>query len=428
MAWSPAGKRDDVSTSLGPLEHGHVVIIGGGPGGTACALALQRMAAEMGRDIHLTIVEGKQFVGEMHYNQCLGVLAPPLMDLLWDRLGVKFPYQLSRNEISRYILHTAREQITLDDKNQPSIALRRVQYDAYMLETVKEHGISVVPARAVDLEFHDDQVVVYTDSTPLTADVIVGAFGMDEGSSAMFDRLTHYRPPKALSSIVTKIHTSQEFMQAFGPCIHAFLPSIPNIEFGGMTSKGNHVSINIAGSNIDTNLMELFLCQPEVRGLLPNPPGCPDDSQTDLQFYKGRIPRSQASGYFGDRYVVVGDAAGLVRAFKGKGVTTAVITGIRAAETILQHGISEMAFREHYYASNKDIIQDLPYGQAMRYFTIFLARFHLLDPVIRAAQNNPALQSALFDAASAHAPYRHVIQQSLHLNIVYAVLRAFVNK
>src|SRR5512136_1470371 len=101
------------------------------------------MAAEMGRDIQLTIVEGKQFVGEMHYNQCVGVLSPPLPDLLWDRLGVKFPYQLSRSEIRQYVIHTAREQITLDDPHEPAIALRRVQYDAYMLETVKERGIAV---------------------------------------------------------------------------------------------------------------------------------------------------------------------------------------------------------------------------------------------------------------------------------------------
>jgi flavin-dependent dehydrogenase len=404
-----------------------VVIIGGGPGGTACALALYHMATEMGRTIQITVVEGKQFVGEMHYNQCLGVLAPPLMDLLWDRLGVKFPYQLSRGEISRYVLHTGHEQITLDDKNQPSIALRRVQYDAYMLETVKEHGISVVPARAVDLEFHDDRVVVYTDNTPLEADVIVGAFGMDEGSSAMFDRLTPYHPPKALSSIVTKIHPSPEYMQAFGPCIHAFLPAIPNIEFGGMTSKGNHLSINIAGSQIDTDLMKIFLNQPEVRGLLPDSSESPMNYLSDIPFYKGRIPRSQAKGYFGDRFVVVGDAAGLVRAFKGKGVTTAVITGIRAAETILLHGISEWAFHDHYYSANKDIIQDLPYGQAMRYFTIFLARFHLLDPVIRAAKNDLNLQSALFDAASAHAPYRHVIRQSLQPKVISAVFRAWIN-
>ena len=123
-----------------------------------------------------------------------GFLSPPLPDLLLDRLGVKFPYQLCRSEISRYVVHTAQEQITLNDQEQPSIALRRVQYDAYMLEAVKERGISVFPARAVDLEFHDEHVVVYTENAPLEADVIVGAFGMDDGSSAMFNRLTTYLP------------------------------------------------------------------------------------------------------------------------------------------------------------------------------------------------------------------------------------------
>lgn len=414
--------------SLGPLEQGHVVIIGGGPGGTACALALQRMAAEMGREIRITVVEGKQFVGEMHYNQCVGVLSPPLPELLWNHLGVKFPYLLFRSAISQYVIHTAREQITLTDKTQHSIALRRVQYDAFMLETVKNRGITVVPARAMDLEFHDEHVVVYTDNSPFEADVIVGAFGMDDGSTAMFNRLTPYRPPHALSSIVTKYHPSPEDMKTFGTSIHAFLPANPKIEFGGVTPKGNHLTINIAGSDVDADLMIAFLNQPEVREVLPKFNGDIEFNPLELQFYKGRFPRSLARGYYGDRYVLVGDAAGLVRAFKGKGVTSAVLTGIRAAETILQHGISEQAFFNHYCSLNKDITQDLPYGQVMRQFTIFLAHYRLLDPVIRAAKHNPQLQSALFDAVSAHAPYRQVIKQSLHLDIMMAVLRAWIKK
>lgn len=403
-----------------------MVIIGGGPGGTACALALQRMAGEMGRTIKLTIIEGKQFVGEMHYNQCVGVLSPPLPDLLLDRLGVKFPYQLSRGEIKRYVIHTAREQITLEDSHQPSIALRRVQYDAYMLEAVKERGITVIPARAVDIEFHADRAVVYTDNVPIDADVIVGAFGMDEGTSAMFTRLTPYHPPQALASIVTKYHPSPEAMETFGPCIHAFLPANPKIEFGGITMKGNHLTINIAGGDVDADLMKTFLEQPEVRRVLPDGDHHDRISTTGLQFYKGRFPCSQAKGYYGDRYVLVGDAAGLVRAFKGKGVTSAIITGIRAAETVLQHGISGYAFFNYYRSLNQDITQDLPYGQAMRYFTIFLAHYRLLDPVIRAAKQNRQLQSALFDAVSANAPYRLVIQQSIQPGIILAVLRAWM--
>jgi flavin-dependent dehydrogenase len=417
-----------LNKSLGPLIDGHVVIIGGGPGGTACALALQRMAAEMGRKIRLTVVEGKQFVGEMHYNQCVGVLSPPLPQLLTERLGVRFPYRLCRSQITSYVIHTAREQITLNDEKQPSNALRRVQYDAYMLDQVKQRGITVIPARVYDLEFHDDHVVVYTDNSPFEAQVVVGAFGMDEGSSAMFDRLTSYRPPKALSSIVTKYHPKQEAMDAFGPTIHAFLPKNPRIEFGGITPKGNHLTINIAGSRVDSDLMMTFLAQPEVRNVLPSLDGESGFNFQDLQFYKGRFPCSLAQGYYGDRYVLVGDAAGLVRAFKGKGVTSAVITGIRAAETILQQGISKQAFYDHYCSANQDITKDLPYGQVMRYFTIFLAHYRLLDPVLRAAKQSPQLQSALFDAVSAHATYRQVVKQSLHLNVIWSVLRVWAQR
>ncbi len=414
-----------MATGLGPLQHGHVVIIGGGPGGTACALRLQRLSAEQGTFTKITLIEGKQFVGEIHYNQCVGVLSPPLPEILEDSLDVPFPYRLCRSQITSYILHTAREQITLAE-SEPSNALRRVQYDEYMLDQVEQRDITIIPARAVDLEFHDEHVVVYTDSSSIEADAVVGAFGMDEGSSALFQRVTAYRPPSALSSIVTKYHPQPQDMEAFGTGIHAYLPANPRIEFGGITPKGNHLTINIAGSRVNTDLMQSFLAQPEVRAVIPGIDGRRDQNPDDLQFYKGRFPCSQAHGYYGDRYVLVGDAAGLVRAFKGKGVTSAVITGIRAAETILRDGISKKAFHDHYCALNQDITGDLPYGQVMRQLTILLAHYRLLDPIIRAARQSPKLQSALYDAVSAHAPYRQVIAQSLHPSVVGAVLRAWV--
>ena len=173
--------------------------------------------------------------------------------------------------------------------------------------------------------------------------------------------------------------------------------------------------------------MKTFLAMPEVCAVLPDFNLDGGAHRTELQFYKGRIPCSQARGYYGDRFVLVGDAAGLVRAFKGKGVTFAVITGIRAAETILQHGISGYAFFDHYRALNKDITQDLPYGQAMRHFTNFLSHHRLLDPVIRAAKDNSSLRSALFEAASASAPYRQVIRQSFRPEVILAILRAWIS-
>jgi flavin-dependent dehydrogenase len=295
-----------------------------------------------------------------------------------------------------------------------------------MLDAAAACGIRVVPARAVDIEFHAGSVLVYTENAPLEGDVVVGAFGLDAGSAAMFAQATDYRAPQSLSSVVTKYHPGPDGMAAFGAYIHAFLPANPAIEFGAVTPKANHLTINIAGPEADASLMEEFLRQPPVQAVLPNLDRARQYDRNDLRFFKGRFPCSLARGYYGDRFVMVGDAAGLVRAFKGKGVTSAVQTGIRAAHTILEAGISRRAFDDHYRRANADILRDLPYGQGMRRLTLLMARFGLFAPVLRGARRSPDLRTALFDAVSAHAPYSEVLAHTLRPAPALAVLRGLL--
>ncbi|MDD5467876.1 MAG: NAD(P)/FAD-dependent oxidoreductase [Anaerolineales bacterium] len=416
-------KGSKESASLGPLRNGsRVIIIGGGPGGVSCALALHKISAHLGRHLNITILENKEFATERQYNQCVGVLSPPIASLFEEQLGLAFPFHLKRDFIKGYILHAGNEQILLEDNGDPSISLRRVQFDAYMLESVKKLGIRVIQTRAVDLEFFHDHVVVYTESLPVKGDVVVGAWGMDDGSATLFHRVTGYRPPHALSAIVTKYHPGEEAMARFGSYIHAFLPRHPRIEFGGITPKGNHVTINIAGKTVDSHLMNEFLDMPNIRRVLPNFSVAGKRDPEDLLFFKGRFPCSLAKRYYGDRYVLIGDAAGLVRTFKGKGVTSAALTGIRAAEVMLNYGISELCFSYHYDRANQDIIRDLSYGKFMRSLTIFLSHLRLFDPILRAAQHNHDLQSALLDAVSAHDTYRKVLLHVLKPKPISAVL------
>ena len=100
------------------------------------------------------------------------------------------------------------------------------------------------------------------------------------------------------------------------------------------------------------------------------------------------------------------------------------MTGIRAAHTILHLGISQAAFAHHYQTANQDIISDLPYGRAMRLLTMLMARSGLFRAVLRAARQEPITRAALFDAVSAHAPYRRVLMQMLHPRAVLTTLRA----
>ncbi|MCL4504794.1 MAG: hypothetical protein M1434_04370 [Chloroflexi bacterium] len=407
---------------LGPLAAGsRAVVVGGGPGGVATAIALKQGARALGRDVHVVVVEGKQFTGHQQYNQCAGVLSPPIVELIEGDLGVPFPHSLGHVMITGYVLHTARSEIVLDGEAEPSIALRRVEFDAYLLEAARERGIDILSARVTGLEFHTDRVVVYTDTDMLEADVVVGAFGLDEGTGVLFERAVGYKPPPALSSVVTKYHPGESGMAQFGDRIHAFLPTSAQIEFGALTPKSNHITINIAGASVDANLMREFLDMPYVRCTLPRLENAGKYNPNDLHFYKGRFPRGLAGHISGDRFVMVGDAAGLVRAFKGKGITSAVLTGIRAANVILRDGIASGAF-DAYRAVNNDIIADLPYGQAMRFLTIYAARTGLIDVAVRAAALDPGLRRALFDAVSAHRPYRDVVREGLTSAGVRAVL------
>ncbi len=197
-------------------------------------------------------------------------------------------------------------------------------------------------------------------------------------------------------------------MNLFGTRIHAFLPSEPRIEFGAITPKGHHLSLNIAGKTADAQLMKSFLACRPVRDALPFSPACLD-TLDGSHFFKGRFPISTARGYYGDRYVVVGDAAGLVRAFKGKGINSACLSGLWAAEVMLTQGISHAAFAQHYRKACRDILADLPYGRAVRRLVSAGRRLSVVDLVLHAAEHETAFREALFDAVSGRRNYRHVI-------------------
>ena len=174
---------------MGPLRDGaRVVVVGGGPGGVGAALALNNLARQRSREIKVSLFEGKVFAGERHFNQCVGVLSPPIDQILRELLGIPFPRHLIQREITGYILHSDRRAILLESDDPPGYSVRRVQLDDYLLEQAREQGINVINGRVTDLEFHADRVIVYGETGNSEADVVVGAFGSDDGTAVVFER------------------------------------------------------------------------------------------------------------------------------------------------------------------------------------------------------------------------------------------------
>ena len=397
-----------------------VVIVGGGPGGAGCALALKKIADGLDKKIRIILYEGKVFENSTHYNQCAGVLSPPIVEILESRLKIPFPRALVQKEITGYILHSAGREITLNGKDNLTYALRRVSFDDYLLKRVKHRGVEVIHSRVTDLEFNSDYVMVYSESNNNKADMVVGAFGLDDGTAKIFERRTSYRQPLFLNTIVTKIHPGEEIISRFGSFIHAFLPPIKKIEFGAVTPKKNHLTINIAGKDINSNLMDEFLKFPPVRALLP--PKF-NSRSSELMYFKGKFPYTVSGGFYGDRYAIVGDAAGLLRPFKGKGVNMSIITAVNTARTIMAKGISREAFEKHYRSECREIIKDIPYGRVVRWLANKSSNSKLLDSIIDLAKNDLLLRNALFNCVSAHKPFKTIIRETWDYKLILKVLK-----
>jgi len=392
------------ATLLGPVRAGKtVIIIGGGPAGTSCAITLARAGKASGSPPRVILIEAKRF-GE-HQNQCAGVLSPPGSELLSQALGGGPPADLFQRKIRGYVLHGTDREIRLDGEElgESPFALRRVELDSLLLERAMATGVEVVRARATDVEVNAEGVVVYTEGNSFRGEVVVGAFALDDGMARALARRTRYRPPSSLETLACKIHPAGPgFIPGLlDDCIHVFLPPHRGVEFGALIPKGDHITVVIAGARLSIRDMERFLAQDQVARLLP--------ARGDLRgYYKGAFPLGPARGLCGDRYVVIGDAAGLVRPFKGKGINCALESGQQCAQTMISYGISRKAL-SRVERSQRHLTRDVWYGRFVRLLVMLAGKFGLLDPFTEEAKRNSALRQALFDCISGRTTYREVV-------------------
>ncbi len=403
----------------GPLTDGcSVGIIGGGPAGVSCGLRLLKEASKLNKKIEVYIFEPKEYGTQ--YNQCMGVLSPPILNILENELEIKLPESMLQRKILGYVLYSEKHHIDLVDQksNEISWAIRRVELDKFLLKIAEERGCRVIKVRATNVEFHPEDAIIYTDGATYSVDVIVGAFGLDATLRNSFCEKTNYKPPQYLDAIVSKIHPPNfEYIDAFKGRIQVFIPSNKRIEFAAITPKGNHFSVIVAGKTVGIKDLKAFLSMKEVKELLP--------FHFELNnAYAGCFPTSPATSFYGNRFVIIGDAAGLMRPFKGKGINSAILTGIYAADVIIYKGISKEAFYE-FEKNCKFLIKDLWYGRFVRYFTYFASKYLSLDPLIRYAEKNLEFRQALFEAVSGQNTYKNIVLTSLKPRISLGLFLEF---
>lgn len=400
-----------------------VGIIGGGPAGSACAIAILNQAQQQGIEVEATIYEPRDFSREP--KACVGLLSPPIMEL-FQELKVDFPDHLIHLRLYDYTLHTERESVSFSvnpEEGEPSYALRRQDFDSYMLEQAAIRGGKIIRERVLDLQFRNDEVVLTSANHERAYQVVVGAFGLDEATLQLFERrIPTYRRPRTVNNIMWRIPASRHKIdQITCAIVHAFLLSeMKEVEFAALTPKKDYVVVNVAGEKVSEAILHQFLKIPTVKELIPSfeEEFCPLPQ-------RGRFPTSPAKGIFSSRVVTVGDSSGLVRPFKGKGINSAIQTGMWAAESILSSRGGQPSFRR-YYQRCAEIRQDYRYGQILR-ILVRLAKFRSsLDAVLQVAKKEPRLYQAFFNTLSGYQTYRQIVKSCLAPGLFFQLARAVI--
>lgn len=414
-----------VRAGLNPLKSGDTIcILGGGPGGSACALALRQEANKKRIDLNVVLYEQKRFNERSQYNQCIGVLSPPLEAILQEKLGLALPEGMAKKAMTGYCLHGDRLDLPLNgDEHGDTWAISRADFDEFLCDQAIRAGAEIIHNRVTGIEINQDDVLVYSEGRNCRAAAVVGAFGLDDGSAALFEEATPYRRPDHLNTIITRLYPDSEFLASMGPVIHAFLLSFEGLEFGAVTPKRSHLSINIAGRNVSSNVMLNFLRSAPVQRLLPPQ----HHREHPLNYFRGKFPISPAQHLFGNRYVTIGDAAGLIRPFKGKGINSAILTGVFAARTLVRLGTSRKAFLS-YMRDCSELTGDLWYGRALRLLTNLATRFHFMDRLLKIGGEDPVFMACLFNSVSGHLPYKTIVRQTATIPIALKIFREAFNQ
>jgi flavin-dependent dehydrogenase len=298
-------------------------------------------------------------------------------------------------------------------------AVKWQSFDGYLQGLALSRGARHLPERVDGVAWEDGRPRLATRAGSTEPyDLVAVATGVNSTLAKLFENTPlPYRPPETSKTFIREYFLGEETVERIlGSSMHVFLLDIPRLEFAAIIPKGDYITVCLLGDEIDNELVDRFMQSPEVRATLPaDLPGGPRSCQCSP-----RISVRGAIRPFADRMVFVGDC-GVTRLYKD-GIGAAYRTAKAAATTAVLQGVSEGAFRRHFWPMLETINRDNMLGRVTfavtgelkkRRFTR-LAIFRMVAGEQRHAGPMRRMSRVLWDVFTGSAPYRVIFLRTLH--------------
>jgi geranylgeranyl reductase family protein len=291
-----------------------VVVIGGGPAGSSFSYH----AAKLGLSVLLV---DKRNRGE--YKCCAGGIMGRAMSL------VNPPSEIIERKINGSVLVSPTGELTEFDFGKViGFTTYRTSFDSWMLSRAEDAGVKVLNGRKVEgVKFEEDSVRVgILDGETFKSQAVIGAFGV---SSNLYEQISKQRP-KVTIGVQMELQMEEDMVSSLiGDRIEFYFNS-GYTEFGycWIFPKRCGVSVGLVDSLRSKGKRERLLrfiksdpvASKKLRGARPLPIG-------NQVFHAAPIPNSIARKTYGERFLLVGDAAGFTYPATSEGIYYALKSG-----------------------------------------------------------------------------------------------------
>ena len=308
-----------------------VVVVGGGPGGSAAAIELARS----GRSV--VLIDKAVFPRDKCCGDGLTTLA--LREL--EHLGFDGTDVSDWQEVDGAVIRAPSGleiRVPLPEQGLYAAITPRLQLDDALIRLARSHGVDVRDGSAFSsVEKHDDHIVVRADGLEVTARYVIAADGMwSPVRKAIAPHATPYlgewHGARQYASGVTGRAADELFVWFEPDLIPGYAWSFPlpggrtNVGFGVLRSDGRK------GKEMK-ELWDALVQRPHIAEAL-GPDFRLDDRSTAWPI-PARVDQIELAV---DRVLFVGDAAAATDVMTGEGIGQALLTGRLAAESVIAAG------------------------------------------------------------------------------------------
>jgi geranylgeranyl reductase family protein len=213
--------------------------------------------------------------------------------------------------------------------SSPLVVVSRLAFDSALVDDAREAGADLIPERAVDVHADGSGVWVTTRHRRWRGRYLIGA----DGANSLVRRRLHHPFPAAHWSLATGAfaagRSSREIVVRFVRRPPGYIWSFP---------RTDHLAIGICApadltraSDLREHLNRWLATQDLVRGCAMTPYAWPIPS-LPLRAWADGVP-------LGPRWLLAGDAAGLVDPLTREGISYALRSGALAAQSLLGAGL-----------------------------------------------------------------------------------------